>query len=88
MHTIAENIPNVMNITYETGGDIIRRVRAEQGISMENFARDWDMSEKTLADWEKNRVSPRFEFVMDVLQTYGFEITITRKDVKNDENGD
>lgn len=80
----ADELPDVMNITYETGGDIIRRIRLLQKMSMEDFAREWELSDKTLLSWENNRVSARFEFVMDVLQEYGYEVHIVRK-VKDNE---
>lgn len=80
-YTKAEPLPDEMNITYESGGNILRKIRVEQNMSIESFAKEWEVSEKTLVSWEHNVISPRFDLVMDVIQTYGFEIKITRKDV-------
>lgn len=82
----ADILPDEMNITYESGGNIIRRIRVEKRISIRSFAEEWDVSEKTVIAWENNKISPRFDLVMDIIQTYGFEVKITRKDVNNEKD--
>lgn len=62
-----------------TSGDVLRKIRVDQGKTVKQFCTKIGISENTLLSWELDKTSPKFDLFCAILDRYGYEVLVRKK---------